>query len=93
LVGAIEASCSGHETLIDFLDDRIVLRFKDYRTAGRLQQLPWPSPELLARALKFSKQTLCVQLGQRKEFELFPSPGWLVKLLSPKLRRMLHAGQ
>ena len=54
-----------------------------------MQQTPLPNPSLLARALRFSEQTVFVKIGSRKEVEVFPKASWFLRLLSPQLRRIL----
>jgi len=77
---------------IDFLSDRIVFRFADYRTAGKLQKFSLPNVRLLSRVLRFSGQRVLAKVGKRKEVELFPKPSWLVRLLSPQVRRLTDLG-
>ena len=89
LVGSIDASCAGQTAVIDFEGDRVVVRFPDYRTAGKMQLTTVPNPALFARVLRFSGQSVFAQVGSRREMELFPNPGWIARLLSPQLRRIV----
>ena len=77
---------------IDFLKDRIVLRFPNYQAASKLGRSPLPNQALLARVLRFSDQRVLANVGNFKELELFPRPSLLVRLLSPQVRRLAKAG-
>ena len=90
LAGSIEATCAGQEMVIDFLRDRIVFRLPNLQSARKLRQSPTPDPVLLARLLQFSEQRVLVKIGNMKEQELFPKPSWIVRLLSPQLRRLAN---
>ena len=92
LVGSIDATCSGHQLIIDFVRDRIVLRFPDYDSVSVLRKSPLPYTDGLARALRFSDQQVFAKVGKFKELELFPQPSLIVRLLSPRLRRLAKAG-
>ena len=77
--------------MIDFERDRIVLIFPNFRAAGKMQQVVLPKPELLGRILRFSEQNVFAKVGSRKEFEIFPKPSWIIRVLSPQLRKIVKA--
>ena len=91
MVGSIEAVCSGQSTVIEFLDDRIVLRFETVRSLNRLRRQSLPNPHLLARGLNVTGRRLAAQIGQRGEIELFPNPNWWVKLISSHVRQLTQS--
>ena len=70
------------------MGERVVIRVPSYRAAGKLQQTTLPNPAMLARLLRFSEQSVFAQVGSRKEIEIFPKPGWIVRMLNPQLRQM-----
>ena len=88
MVGSIEAICSGQATVVEFFDDRILLRFESYRSARTIQRISLPDPRLLARGLNLVGRRLVAQIGQQGEIELFPNPNWWVKLISAPVRRL-----
>ena len=77
--------------MIDFLGDRVVVRFPSFRAAGKMQQTKLPNPAMLARLLRFSQQAVFAKVGSRKEIEVFPNPGWIVRMLNPQLRQMVKS--
>ena len=91
LVGSIDATCADHAAVIDFKGDHVLIRFPNYRAAGKMQQTVLPNPVLLARVLRFSEQAVFIKIGSRKEIEVFPKPSWIIRVLSPQLRRFLKA--
>jgi len=91
MAGSVEANSSGHSTLIQFDGKRILFRIADFRSARKLQATPIPGPALVRQLLSFADLEVYAQVGKRKKTELFPNPGWVVRLLSPQLRRLLNA--
>ena len=69
----------------------MVLRIPSFRMAGKMQQVVLPNPEVLGRVLRFSEQSVFAKVGSRKEFEIFPKPSWIIRVLSPQLRKIVKA--
>ena len=91
LVGSIDATCADQKAVIDFEGDRVVLRIPSFIMAGKMQQVILPYPEVLGRVLHFSGQSVWAKVGSWKEFEVFPKPSWVIKVLSPQLRKIVKA--
>lgn len=92
MVGSVDAVSSGHSVKVDFLENQILLRFPDYRTASKLQKKM--SLEKLAaasRALNLLNQRVLAKIGRRREIEIFPQPSWIVRILSPAIGRFADA--
>ena len=91
LVGSIDATCADQTVVIDFERDRVLLRIPNFRMAGKVQQVLLPYPKVLGRVIRFSEQSVFAKVGSRKEFEIFPEPSWIIRVLSPQLRKIVKA--
>lgn len=80
---------TGHQATIDFLSDSVVLRFPNFRAAAAMASVPESKLLTLGGILSWSELRLMAQIGQRHPFEVYPRPGWIVRLISPSVRRML----
>ncbi len=88
MVGELDVAIADQNATIKFLGDQIVFHFQDYATARALKNRPFPSLSLVGKLLSFGELRLLAQVGKRKPIELFPQASWIVKLLSPAIRKM-----
>lgn len=94
MVGSVDAASSGHQVVIDFREDRMVFRFPDYRTANKLQSdIPLPQVQGTAKVLAGLNQSVYAKIGKRREIQIFPQPSWIVRLLSPAVRKFADAAK
>jgi hypothetical protein len=91
LAGSLLVAVSGHSAEIDLAGNRILLRFSDIRSARSFQKRGLFDPKALGRGLSRGGLTLSARISQGRTIELFPNPGWMVRLLSPAVRRMMKA--
>ncbi len=91
MAGELAVAIAGQEATVLFLNDQIVLRVSDFRSALAIVNRAMPNPEPIGKLLLFSQIGLKAQVGQRRSFELFPQPSVIVRLLSPLIRKMVRA--
>ena len=88
MVGELDVEIADQKATIEFLNDHVLFRFADYKTARAVVGRPLPSLVRIGRLLTWSEIGLKAQIGRRKPIELFPEPGWIVRWLSPAVREM-----
>lgn len=88
MVGELEASIADHPLTIEFLGDSILFKIESLRTAAAIARIPSPDLTPLGRLLAFGQIKLEAKLGSRGPIELFPQPGWIVRILAPRFRDM-----
>ena len=91
MVGELDVVIAGQKATILFLRDHVVLRFAGYRSALAVASRLIPRPKQIGKLLALSEIGLGVQIGKRRQIELYPQPGLLVRWLTPAVREMVQA--
>jgi hypothetical protein len=89
MVGELDVAIADQKATIEFLGDHVLFRFADYKTARAVVGQPMPSLKPVGRLLSWSEIGLKAKIGNRKAIELYPSPSWIVRWLSPSIREMV----
>lgn len=90
MVGELDVAIAGQEATIHFLNDQVLLRFADYRSALAIVNQAMPNPKLVGKLLSFIEIGLRAQVGKRRPIELFPQPSLIVRWFSPAVREMVQ---
>lgn len=93
MVGELDVSVADQETKVLFMEDHIIFRFTNYRSAWSTVNQAVLCTGFIGKFLSFSKIGLMAQFGKRHPIELFPQPGWILRWLSPAVRKMILAAK
>jgi hypothetical protein len=88
MVGELDVSIADQPLTIEFLGDTILFKMKSLRSAAAVARIPSPDLKPLGKLLAFGQMKVAAKVGDRRPIELFPQPGWLVKIIAPRFRDM-----
>jgi hypothetical protein len=88
MVGELDVAIAGRPATLQFVGDHIRLRLQDYRSAWAVRSTPLPDLSGWGRWLAHLGLDLRLQIGEASTVQLFPNPGWLVRLSSPAIRQL-----
>lgn len=86
----MDLTCADHACKIDCRKEEVKIAFpslREMRFFGRSNAIHLRHVKNL---LKRNPITLRVSIGNRKPFEVYPAPSWLIRLLSPQVRQLLQ---
>ncbi len=91
MVGELDVAIADQTATISLTNEKIVFHISDFKTARALLKTRVPDWSLGGRLLRKLGAVVYVQIGQRKPVEIFPRPGWVVRLLSPAIRGLIKS--
>ena len=83
LAGSVEASGAGQSVIIEFADNRVLVRVSGLWSAWRLRKTNFVGLRSLLVFLADSGISLDGQVASREPVQLFPEPGRLARLFLP----------
>ncbi len=89
--GELQWSVAGLNSNVQFNDRDLIIRTERMRDLRQLATVTIPDP--LIQVLSRGDLSIYVQSGWLRQVEIFPNPGWLVKLMFPGVKRLVQAGQ
>jgi len=90
MVGELHVAIAGQNVTAISLSDHVLLRIPNFRSALALRNRPIQGLDSIGKLLSIRQLRLKLQIGQRKVTDLFPQPGWFLRLLSPTVREIVR---